>query len=291
MTLLVTGAQGQIGKEICRAAAERHVACRGLSKHELDVTNPEALRRALAGVSTVVNCAAYTMVDRAEREPEKAFAVNRDGARAVAAACAAARIPLIHLSTDYVFDGRQNTPYQEDDPVSPLCVYGASKAAGEGAISGVLREHIILRTAWVFSPAGNNFVSAIVRAAQEKAVVGVVDDQFGGPTAASDIAAAVLSMYDSVQRDFNEWGVYHFCGAPGVTRYSFAAAILGKRFGTKLRPVKSATTEAAARRPAYTMLGCSRIARTFGILQPSWEEALRAMSVIPPMPQTPNGGQ
>jgi len=283
MSILVTGGRGQVGREIARMADERGLVQRSLARQELDVTDKQAVERALAGVSVVVNCAAYTAVDQAESEPGKAFAVNRDGALTVAGACAAAGIPMVHVSSDYVFDGRKGLPYREEDPVSPLGVYGASKAAGEAAVAEKLSRHIILRTAWIFSPFGSNFVASILGAARRQTVVRVVDDQFGGPTAASDVAAAILRICDVIRADsFHDWGIYHLCGAPGATRYSFAATILGSDAAQKLEPVKSEMIAALARRPAFSMLDCSRISRTFGISQPSWQAALDAMRPLLP---------
>src|SRR5207237_6952913 len=174
----------------------------------------------------VINAAAYTAVDRAEREAEAAFAVNATGPALLAAACKAAAIPLIHISTDYVFDGSKEGPYREDDPVNPLGAYGRSKAAGDRAVRAALAEHVILRTAWVYSAHGHNFVRTMLRLASERPVLRVVADQIGSPTSAADIAAAIGTIVQQIAGGKAGWGTYHFAGAGAVTWHGFAAAIL-----------------------------------------------------------------
>src|SRR5258708_14981430 len=278
MTWLITGARGQVGSEILRLAADCCLAGRGMGRGELAITEPEAVARVVAGASLIINAAAYTDGDRAEDQPDIAFATNRDGPGSIAAACMTHRIPLLHISTDFVFDGREHSVYREADPVSPLNVYGASKAAGEDAVRERLHSHIILRTSWVFSPRGRNFVTSIIAAARTFQMVSVVDDQRGSPTAATDIAAAVLSMAQAVQdSEFDRWGTYHFCGTPAVTRYDFATAVLRDRPDAELRRIKSSAYQTKAARPANVVLDCTRARETFGLTQPSWEIALSAM--------------
>jgi dTDP-4-dehydrorhamnose reductase len=276
--LLITGAAGQVGRALCDLATEQGIATRGLTKSDLDVTNRAAVERAIGDATIVVNAAAYTAVDRAEGERDAAFTVNRDGAACLASACAVHGVPLLHISTDYVFDGRKTTPYREDDPIAPLQVYGASKAAGEEAIRTGIAQHIILRTAWVFSPHGQNFVLAIRKAAAQRTSLDVVDDQRGGPTAAGDIAIALLVIARRVLHPaFDGWGTYHFCGTPPVSRAEFAREILRDRPALTVHSVPSSAYMTAAVRPLNSVLDCTRIAAQFGIAQPSWKVALAEM--------------
>jgi len=279
MSLLVTGAGGQVGAEICRLAAERGLPFRGLPRRALDITDAAAVRHAASGATIVVNAAAYTAVDKAEQEPDVATAVNRGGAANVASACAALGIPLIHLSTDYVFDGHKASAYLEDDPMQPLSVYGSSKAAGENAVRTALEQHVILRTSWVFATHSRNFVRSILDTAGRNPLLEVVDDQRGGPTPAQEIAQAILVIAATIARPgATPWGTVHFCGAPAVTRYELARAALKNVSGVVLKPVKSADRPTAARRPANSILDCRRIAEHFGIQQPPWEPAVAAIA-------------
>ena len=199
-------------------------------------------RRAIAGHSPtcIVNAAAYTAVDKAESDAMRAFAVNRDGASVVAEAAAKAKIPLIHLSTDYVFDGSAHVPYQEDDKVNPQGSYATSKEAGERAVRSANDRHLILRTAWVYGPFGTNFVKTMLRLGAEREELRVVDDQTGRPTSTEDLAGAILTLVDSVERPgFSGWGTYHYVGADTVTWYGFATMIFAEaaRFGRKVPQV------------------------------------------------------
>ena len=192
--LVVLGASGQVGQAVVALARSRDIPCRGLGRVECDISDRLAVQSAVEGGRIVVNCAAYTAVDKAETEVELAHRVNAIGAGNIAAACARTGVPLVHMSTDYVFDGEGARPAQEDDAPCPLNVYGRSKLAGEIAVREQLHNHIILRTSWVFSAAGQNFVKTMLRVAQTKSEIRVVDDQIGGPTAAQDIAEAILTI-------------------------------------------------------------------------------------------------
>jgi dTDP-4-dehydrorhamnose reductase len=271
--LLILGAQGQVGRALLAQADRAGIRHKALGRAECDITDAAASKRAVSGSDFVVNCAAYTAVDRAEAESDAARKANVLGARNIAAACAAAGIPLLHLSTDYVFDGESPWPAREDDPTRPLSVYGQSKLAGEIAVRELLDRHIILRTSWVFSAHGQNFVKTVLRLASTGAELRIVHDQVGGPTAADDIGQAILRIVDVAARPgFADWGTYHFSGAPPVSWFAFARAIVGD--GVPVRPIATADYPRPARRPLNSVLDCSRISDVFGIAQPDWRVAL-----------------
>ncbi len=281
--ILVTGANGQVGWELLRRAERFNVIAVGMERGQLDITNPSAVSAAVrnGAYHGVVNAAAYTAVDKAESEPEIAYAVNRDGPANLAQACAEADIPLIHISTDYVFDGTKKGAYTVDDPVCPVSVYGASKEAGERAVRDVLPRHIILRTAWVYGAHGHNFVKTMLRLAQERDEVRVVADQWGCPTAAGDIAEAILTIINFYTDDQAlEWGTYHYCGDGPTTWQGFAEAIIAasEPYGRRRVPVHPiATTDypTPARRPANSVLDCTKIRAAFGVAPMPWHDALQ----------------
>jgi len=283
MTILVTGAGGQLGSELMRRAPRADVMAIGLSSADLDITDARAVQEQViqSGATVVVNAAAYTAVDKAESEPALAYAVNRDGTAHLAAACAEARIPIIHVSTDYVFDGTKNAPYTEEDPVHPMSIYGASKEAGEQALREIWPHHVILRTAWVYSPFGHNFVKTMLRLAQERDSLRVVADQQGSPTAAGDLAEAILRIVRRIGAGGNvTWGTYHYCGAGNTTWHGFAEAIIqlaAPALGHTVEVIPITTTEypTPARRPANSVLDCSRIREQFDIQPRPWRESLK----------------
>jgi dTDP-4-dehydrorhamnose reductase len=280
MKILVLGSGGQVGSEVMAATWPSGIAVEGLAHAELDIADDRAIQRTIAAArpDLVVNAAAYTAVDRAEAESGAAFSVNRDGAASVAKACARAGAALVHLSTDYVFDGSARTPYDEDATPAPLSVYGRSKADGETAVRGHLDRHIILRTAWVYGPVGRNFVKTMLSLAETRSELRVVADQRGSPTSASEIARAIASIAVGPVA----WGTYHFTGAGVTTWHGFAEAIfelaapLGVR-APRVIPITSAEYPTAARRPAYSVLDCARIARAFGVTPRPWGDALADM--------------
>ncbi len=276
MRLLVLGGSGQVGRALARAGAGESVRILTPTRAAIDICDRARTVRAIeeARPDVIVNAAAYTAVDEAEREADLAFRVNRDGAANVAAA--AAGLPLVHLSTDYVFGGDKGAAYGEDDAPGPLSVYGLSKLAGEDAVRGQAPRHIILRTSWVFSPWGGNFVLTMRRLADEgRDVIRVVADQYGAPTAATAIAASVLGIVAEIGRaDFGAWGTYHFCGRPATTWFVFAEAILADRPDCRVEPIATSEWPTPARRPMRAELDCARIARTFGVRQPSWHDDL-----------------
>lgn len=287
MRLAIIGAKGQVGWELSRRAPMFGHEVLAWDVAELDITDAAAVDRALAtsGANAVINAAAYTAVDRAEQEPESAFAVNRDGPAHLAVACARLGIPLLHISTDYVFDGTKTGPYTEDDPAAPLGVYGQSKWEGDEAVRRLLPRHLILRVSWVFGVEGHNFVKTILRLAREREELRVVADQRGCPTYAGDIADVLLELAGRIgQIDAdNAWGVYHYCGEPPTTWHGFASAIVERaRLDEKLKvrtvtPITTADYPTPAARPANSVLDCARLTARFGIHPASWREGLATL--------------
>jgi dTDP-4-dehydrorhamnose reductase len=284
MKILVFGAGGQVGREVCRATWPSRYQLLPLEREAIDITGSasvsETLRRERPNL--VINLAAYTAVDRAESEPEAAWAVNCAGAAHLAAACEESGATLVHLSTDYVFNGRKIDAYREDDAVDPLGVYGRSKEAGERAVRAALEQHVILRTAWVFGASGINFVKTMLRLAGERAVLRVVADQRGCPTAAADIAAALIAIAEYIERGGARWGTYHFAGDAAVSWHGFAEAIfelavpqLAPR--PRLEPIATEQYPTPAQRPINSVLDCRRIERTFGVSPSPWRTSLAAV--------------
>lgn len=276
MTLLIFGRTGQVAIELARRAPEAVF----LGRDEADLADPAACARAIheARPSCVINAAAYTAVDQAESERETAIRVNGDAPGAMARAAAELRVPFLHISTDYVFDGSGNRPWREDDPTGPLGVYGASKLEGERQVALAGGAFVILRTAWVFSAHGRNFVKTMLRLGADRDALRVVADQRGGPTPAADIAAALLSIARAFSSGRGVPGIFHYAGAPVVTWAEFAAAIMeGARLRARIEPISTTEYPTPARRPANSALDCTRIAKSYGIAQPDWREGLAAV--------------
>jgi dTDP-4-dehydrorhamnose reductase len=276
MRLYVIGGEGQVARSLREAAADDARIVFGCSsRSDVDLLQPSSIGQALADFrpDVVVNPAAYTAVDKAESEPELAFAINRDGARAVAAAAARQGVPVIHFSTDYVFDGRKPGAYVETDPVAPQGVYGRSKRDGELAVAEANPRHVILRTSWVYAPFGSNFVRTMVRLAAERDRLSVVDDQTGCPTYAPDIATATLAIAAKIHgRNWrNDYaGVTHLAGPDVVTWCGFArqivvgAAVRGGR-PIPVDPIPTSDYPTPAERPANSQLSTARLASVFGL--------------------------
>lgn len=280
MTLVIFGAGGQVGRELAELAQAQGLAVRAFARAEVDITDAAAVAEAVRGADFVANCAAYTAVDKAEAERDRAFAVNATGPGVIAQACATAGAALLHISTDYVFRGDGDRPWREDDPIAPLSVYGETKAAGEAAVRAALPRHVILRTAWVFAAHGNNFVRTMLRLGAERPELRIVADQRGGPTPAADIAAAILAIRgQALAPGFDGWGTFHFAGAPATTWHDFAAAIFAAKGGAGpvLHAIATADYPTPARRPSNSVLDCGKISRVFGLGQPDWRQALPAM--------------
>ena len=279
--ILLTGGAGQVGTEVRRLApTDWRVTAPGRS--ELDLADPEQIGRAVASRpwAAIINCAAYTAVDRAESDPLTAWRVNAL-APATLATAAGVTTPLIHVSTDYVFDGLKPSPYDEADAIGPLGVYGASKAAGELAVRTAAQRHLILRTAWVVSPHGSNFVKTMLRLGAERPLLRVVDDQHGCPTSAADIAQALVTLTIRLAQDeAAPVGTYHFVNDGEATwcelaRFVFErAAAKGGPPAPKVQAITTAEYPTPARRPANSRLLTDKIARDFGISPRPWREAV-----------------
>lgn len=283
MRILVTGGGGQVGTELGRLPWAADDAVTVLGQDRLDITDRAAVLDTVAALrpDVVINAAAYTAVDRCETETELAFAVNRDGPAHLAEACAAGGAALLHISTDYVFDGERQGAYVEDDPVCPLGVYGRSKEAGDRAVRERLDRHVILRTAWVYAAHGANFVRTMLRFGAERDELRVVADQMGCPTSAADIARALARIAGATAGAGEEglWGTYHFAGAGVTSWHGFAEGIFDRAepvWGRRPR-VAAITTEewpTPTRRPKNSALDCSRVVAAFGVDQPRWQDSL-----------------
>ncbi|MER9171508.1 dTDP-4-dehydrorhamnose reductase [Mesorhizobium australicum] len=280
MRLLVTGRDGQVAASLLAAGQARAgVEVAAIGRPELDLARPDTIIEVIAGAKPdiVVSAAAYTAVDQAEDEPDLAFTVNATGAGKVAETAARLGVPVIHLSTDYVFDGSKAGAYVEADPTAPLGVYGASKLAGEQAVAAANPRHLILRTAWVYSPFGKNFVKTMLRLAAGRHEISVVSDQWGNPTSALDIADAILHAAAVLHGDksFARFGTYHLAGSGETSWSGFARHILDTslKFGGPWARVRDITTmdyPTKARRPANSRLSSAKFADAFGWTAPDW---------------------
>jgi dTDP-4-dehydrorhamnose reductase len=280
-SIAVFGAKGQLGSALARRARARHARVALLSHADADITDLNAVQAAMrdGGIGVAVNAAAYTAVDKAESEADRAFAINRDGAANLAQACATLGARLIHVSTDYVFDGSKSEPYRESDAIAPLGVYGRSKAEGEAAVVSMAPDFIILRTAWVYGLEGANFVKTMLRLGAERDVVRVVDDQKGSPTFADDLADGILEL---TAPTCTAAGVYHLAGQGVATWCEFAREIFAEtgRRGLRtprLEPITTAQYPTPAKRPANSVLDSSLIKNDCGIALPEWRDGLQRM--------------
>jgi dTDP-4-dehydrorhamnose reductase len=283
-TLLVFGGDGQVGRALAEAATPPGWRVVALGRAAVDITDAEHLARAIAAhePAAVVNAAAYTAVDKAESERDAAFRINETGAGLVAEAAAAAQATVIHLSTDYVFNGEASRPWREDDAVAPLGVYGASKAAGEDAVRAAARRHVILRTSWVFGVHGNNFVKTMLRLGAERPALKIVADQVGRPTSAHDLADAILAIAAKLGGGVataKAYGTFHFANAGAVSWHDFAREIFtqaAERGGPspQLAAIPTRDYPTPAQRPAYSVLDCDKLAGLYGIEPRRWQAAL-----------------
>ena len=283
MKIITFGSKGQLGHELVKQGNRFAFEILPFDLPEVDITNPFQVENIVSTTpaTLVVNAAAYTNVDRAETEKTPAFAVNRDGPENIAQSCERKNIPLIHISTDYVFNGKTKYPYTEADQVSPLGVYGHSKSEGEKKIRSQIKRHIIIRTSWLYGVCGHNFVKTMLGLGNENSRLKVVSDQFGSPTSAADLAETVLTIGRQIQNSLKiDWGTYHYCGLGTATWHLFAEKIfqIAKQY-TPLRietvePIKTDEYPTPAERPMYSVLDCSRIEQRLGIHPKPWEESL-----------------
>ena len=277
--ILVLGSAGQLGQEILTQAAARQIGAFGATRADADLTDAVAVQEIIAAVKPrlVVNCGAYTAVDKAESEPAIARRVNVVGASNVARAAAAAYVPLVHLSTDYVFDGTKLNAYVEDDLIAPINVYGRTKADGEAEVRVLAPQHIILRTAWVYGRFGHNFLKTVLRLVLERPHLHVVADQKGYPTATRDLAEAIFAIDRKISTGAAiEWGTYHFAGSGSTSWFEFAETIVTEQARvTGLRPpvspIETADYPTPARRPANSLLDSRRFVSVFGYRAVPWQ--------------------
>ena len=284
MRILITGSHGQVGTCLVNQLATTEHDVLAMDRDTLDITDAQQVMHTVRDYrpDVIINAAAHTAVDKAESERELSFAINRDGPKNLALAAQDVNAAILHISTDYVFAGNKDGIYSESDVTDPQGVYGASKLEGELAVISACDKHIILRTAWVFGEHGNNFVKTMLRLAQTRDSLGVVGDQFGGPTYAGDIAAALITMAVAIVEQGNtDFGIYHFAGLPHVSWAQFAQAIFDKAQEQAVlssKPMVKAITTAdyptPAKRPANSRLDTQKITHTFGIAASDWQAAL-----------------
>ncbi|ANQ15896.1 dTDP-4-dehydrorhamnose reductase [Vibrio natriegens] len=285
MRVLITGGLGQVGYCLTKCLSEyENTTVLSLDKEELDITNQDAVRAIVQEFqpTIIINAAAHTAVDRAEEELELSYAINREGPKFLAEAAQEVGAAILHISTDYVFEGNKYGEYSEDDLTNPQGVYGASKLAGEIEVAKSCEKHIILRTAWVFGEKGNNFVKTMLRLGSTRDSLRIVGDQFGGPTYAGDIANTLIKIADKISKgETVEYGVYHYSGLPHVSWYEFAEVIFDaalKQEVLQTKPsIESINTEqypTLAKRPSNSRMSTKKITNAFSIQASDWKAAL-----------------
>lgn len=293
MNILITGANGQVGHCLVQQLqGSGDIRLLAADRDTLDITDRAAVFQTASDFrpDVIINAAAHTAVDKAESEPDAAAAINCDGARHLAEAAEQCGALMLHISTDYVFDGQGSEPYRESDPTGPQSVYGRTKLAGEQAVQAACRRHIILRTAWVFGEHGNNFVKTMLRLGAQRDRLGIVSDQFGSPTYAGDIAAALIVMAKQLYAGTSQaYGVYHFAGSPYVSWYQFAEAVFRAAAEQGVLPrvplldaITTADYPTPAHRPANSRLNLDKIQTAFGIGPSDWQRALADLRAYSP---------
>lgn len=280
--VFVIGRNGQLARELARARWRDGWSVTCAAPPDFDLTLPDRAAEIVAASKPdlVVNAAAYTNVEQAESEFDRALLINATGPAAVAKACAKIGVPFVTISTDYVFDGTKSGPYYEDDPINPINAYGRSKAEGEALVRGASPEHLILRTSWLFSPFSANFVKTMMRLGGERPMLRVVADQRGCPTSAGDLARAIVALCGAIKSGTAPFGTYHVANTGPVSWYEMAKAIFdelaarGERVPERIAPIATAEYPTKAARPANSVLDCNRLERAFGIAMRPWREAL-----------------
>lgn len=286
MKVIITGAKGQLGSDLVPLARNAGFEVVPFSSVELDITDKAGVMAKIGEVrpALIINCGAYTKVDLAEKEEAKAFAVNRDGAANLADGAASVKAVLVHVSTDFVFDGMRPHPYAESDATNPLGVYGASKLAGEAEIQKRLESHVIVRTSWLYGVNGGNFVKTMLRLASEREGLRVVYDQAGSPTWSADLASALVAIARDIKAGNSHWGLYHYSNEGVASWYDLAVAAIaeGRRLGLPIKcnhvePILTAEYPTPAKRPPYSVFDKALIKKTFGMSIPNWRVSLSEM--------------
>lgn len=288
MKILLVGADGQLGRCIKDAMQGKEFELISCSREDLDITSDLAVSRTINKLKPeyVINAAAFTNVDGAEDLNEEAYSINAQGCQYLAKAVESNNSTLIHVSTDYVFDGSSSIPYLETEVTRPINVYGKSKLKGEEAIIKTCTKHIILRTSWVFSKYGNNFVNSMLQLARKRGELAIVEDQYGGPTYAVDIAYTIIEIISKIgKNNFEKWGVYHYSGSPYVSWKEFSQEIFKVELiyntnfsAPTVKGIKSSEYKTKASRPKNSKLNCDKIENVFGIIRSDWKKALHQMS-------------
>ncbi|UJF18553.1 dTDP-4-dehydrorhamnose reductase [Vibrio sp. SS-MA-C1-2] len=284
MKILITGANGQVGSLLTKKLSAENIEILAVNRDELDITDKDVVNTVVKDFSPdfIINAAAHTAVDKAEDEIELSYAINRDGPRYLALAAKSINATILHISTDYVFSGDKEGEYSEEDNVNPQCIYGVSKLAGEEAVQLANPKHIILRTAWVFGEIGNNFVKTMLRVGSQRDEMGIVADQFGGPTYAGDIADTLITIMHQLNDKSNrsKYGIYHYAGLPHVSWYQFADEIFNKaeESGLLIKPALNQLSTkdypTKAKRPANSKLSCNKINTEFQVEASDWKLGL-----------------
>lgn len=282
---MLTGAHGQLGNELVKLAKNLNLSLYPFTRTQLNITQIDQIKYVVATIKPnyIINTAAYTAVDKAEKESELAFLINGIGVQNLAKIAKEYDIPLLHISTDYIFDGQKKTAYSEEDTAQPLSIYGHSKLNGENFLRTIWYKHIILRVSWVFGLFGNNFVKTILRLANEQKELKIIADQRGAPTYAGDIALTLLKIIGCLDKGQTAWGTYHYTGMPALTWYEFAQKIVGEAkqhqqsLLKEIIPINALDYPSIARRPYNSELDCEKLAKLFDIKPNNWFEGLRKM--------------
>ncbi len=284
MKILITGSEGQLGTQIEKYCKLKDIPHTALTKRTLDITNKDQILQAIKRhkPNVIINAAAFTNVDLAETHEKLSHAVNTLGVKYLAEFCHDFSILLVHISTDFVFNGNSKIPYSENDLTDPINIYGKTKNKGEEAIRNITNKHIIVRTSWVFSSEGDNFVNTIIKLARKNDQLDIVDDQYGTPTSADSIAKALVKIIKKYEVDNNfEFGTYHFSGYPECTWFDFAEKIIKISYENglisslpKLRRVTSEDYKTISPKPKYTVLSCEKINKAFSIQSSKWKKDL-----------------
>ncbi len=280
MKILLTGAGGQLGTELQRAVWPDGCILIAPRRADLDITDDVAVAAAVDGVDYVINAAAYTKVDDAESNQALAFSINGEAPGKLAAVCAAADVPLIHISTDYIFDRQAHVPVREDEAANPVNVYASSKLAGEEAVRTATKQHLILRVGWLYAAHGQNFLRTMLKLGAEREALSIIDDQYGVPTSAADVAAAITGIITKWRQDeVIEYGTFHYAAVGTATWFEFAREIFAAAQGCgfsapRLTAIDTSSYPTPAKRPRYSVLDCNRISQTYGPERRPWQHGV-----------------